>query len=460
MGSYSQLAIGEIVFQWKYHVPTFLTFVFSEDDFFIEREQVVVDPEEDDGVVDPDELYIEKGGYRTSAASAKAVLDEYGYTVPFFAEIYDSFRKGLNASVKDLLDDELGQRSGPGTSEDELGRRIDAHLSASPNSAIGDLEAFTAFLQQAIATDLKMEPFLEDLVFDQGPDKPPRQVPVGQHLRYRRTDLADFETLHMLILDRADRVPASVLRPMMLFSEDYIFVFPEVLSLLYTRLVLDAMPDDALVELDVSDVIDTEDEIRSMHTDLAYELLHKVDVYERVFRALSSREEDVQDRYARTQVRSALGALGQASSAQAKGEALEALMGAAFSISPQLQVVQRNYSTSDEEIDIVVKNNVARPFWQGLSSPLFFIECKNWTAPVGAPEIRNFEVKLQNHAPLARVGILVAPGGFTGGAFTTVKRSSRDPYTLALAARDDLDALAHGGESVLDWLERLLCRPI
>jgi hypothetical protein len=461
VGSWSDFTIGEIVFAWKHHVPTFLAFVFAPDDLFIEREQVVVDPEdEDDGVeVNPDELYIEKGGYRTTVVRAKAVLDEHGYTVPFFAEIYESFRGELDAQVRDRLADELGERA-TDVDEEQLKARIEAHASAPPNTAIGDLEAFTAFLREAIETDLKMEPFLEDLVYDMGPDQPPRRVPVAQHLRYRRSDLADFETLHMLILDRAQRVPANVLRPMMLFDEGYIFHYPEVASLLYTRLVLDAMPDVALVELDVHQVVETEAEIRSMHTGLAYELLHKVDVYERVFRALSAREEDVQDRYARTQVRNALSELGAATGAQGKGEALEALMAAAFSIKSQLQVVQRRYSTGDEEIDLVVKNNVGRPFWTGLGSSLLFVECKNWTAPVGAPEIRNFEGKLANHAPLARIGILVAPGGFTSEAINATKRSSRDAYTIILADREDLDALAHGGETVLEWIERLLCAPI
>ncbi len=461
MGSWSELTIGEIVFAWKYHVPTFLTFVFSQDDLFIEREQVVVDPEDEDERVeiDPDELYIQKGGYRTTVSRAEAVLDEYGYTLSFFAEIYESFRDGLDAQVRDRLADELGKGAAD-VDQEELKARIEAHVSASPNTAIGDLEAFTAFLREAIETDLKMEPFLEDLVYDRGTDQPPRRVPVAQRVRYRRSDLADFETLHMLILDRAERVPASVLRPMTLFDEGYIFVYPEVVSLLYTRLVLDAMPDDALVELDVHQIVETEAEIRSMHMDLAYELLHKVDVYERVFRALSVREEDVQDRYARLQVRNALSELGAATDAQAKGEALEALMAAAFSIRSQLQVVQRRYNTGDEEIDLVVKNNVGRPFWTGLGSPLLFVECKNWTAPVGAPEIRNFEGKLANHAPLARIGILVAPGGFTSEAIVAIKRSSRDAYTIALADREDLDALAHGAETVLEWLERLLCAPI
>ena len=96
-------------------------------------------------------------------------------------------------------------------------------------------------------------------------------------------------------------------------------------------------------------------------------------------------------------------------------------MAALFSISPQLQVVQRTYSTGDEEIDLIVKNNVSRPFWQSLASPLIFVECKNWIARVGAPEVRNFEGKLQNHTPMTRVGMLVAPGGFTSEAVAAIQ---------------------------------------
>jgi hypothetical protein len=52
------------------------------------------------------------------------------------------------------------------------------------------------------------------------------------------------------------------------------------------------------------------------------------------------------------------------------------------------------------------------------------------------------------------------PGGFTTEATSAIKRSSRDPYTIVLVDRADLDELAHGAETVLEWLERLLCRPI
>jgi hypothetical protein len=463
MGSYSHLTIGQIVFSWKYHVPTFLTFVFKESDLFMQREESPhhLEDDEEPPEVDLDEpSHFIGAGYRTSVAAAKAVLDEYGYTLEFFAEIYDSFRPGLQASVRERLEDELARRADRKLPEEELQRRVREHLAASPDTPVDDLSAFTAFLREAIEKDLQMEPFLEDRILDRGPGQEPLRIPAKEYLRYKLTDLADFETLQMLLIDRAAQVPASVLRPACLFDEGYVDFFPEVISLIYTRLILDAMPDDAVVELEVSQVIESEAELRSMHSNLAYELLHKVDVYERVFRALSSREEEVQDRYARTQVRNALSGLNRASGAQSKGEALEALMAAAFSINPQLQVVQRTYSTGDEEIDLIVKNNVNRPFWQGLASPLLFAECKNWSDPVGASEIRNFEAKLQNHAPLARVGVLVAPGGFTREAVNAIKRSSRDPYTLALVRREDLEQLARGASSVLDWLEELLCRPV
>jgi hypothetical protein len=463
MSDNSYLRIGDIVFTWRYHVPTFLTFVFKEEDLFIKREDIVPDADEDETIeVDPDELYLEEAGFRTTVGAAKTVLDEYGYTLEFFADIYESFRTQLQETVQEVLDDEIGgeaNEAGENLSEEEVQRRVRAHLSGSPDTAMEDLRAFTAFLREAIEKDLQMEPFLEDVVYDRAPGEEPLRVPARRHLRYRATDLADFETLQMLVIRRASRVPANVLRPLMLFNEGYVFMFPEVVSILYTRLLLDAMPDDAVVELDVQQVVETEAEVRSLHSDLAYELLHKVDVYERVFRALSAREEDVQDRYARTQVRNALANLERAIGAQAKGEALESLMAAAFSIRPQLQVVERTYSTGDEEIDLIVKNNVSRPFWQSLGSPLIFVECKNWTAPVGAPEVRNFEVKLQNHTPMTRVGILVAPGGFTREAINAVKRSGRDPYSIALATHEDLEQLAYGAETVLDWLERVLWKP-
>ncbi len=281
-------------------------------------------PGEEPVEVDPDELDLVEAGFRTTVAAAKAALDEYGYTVEFFADIYASFRDELDARVREAVGDDIAQKSSEPLTDQAIDAAVEAHMAHSRGGPLDDLRAFTAFLRRAIETDLRIEPFLADVKLGQTG----QSVSARDYLRFR------------------------------------------------------------------------------------------------------------------------------------KGEALERLMAAVCSLSPALQVVARNYSTDDEEIDLVIKNNVSRPFWQGLGSPLIFVECKNWTARVGAPEVRNFEVKLQNHQPVMRVGILVAPNGFTSEATNAVKRSSRDPYTLVLVTGEDLGDLANGAESVLDWLERLICRPV
>ena len=438
MSDNSYLTIGDLVFTWRYQVPTFVTFLFKDEDILIEREAPLPPmPGEEPVEVDPDELALVEAGFRTTVAAAKAVLDEYGYTVEFFADVYASFRDELDARVREAVGDDIAQKSSEPLTDQATDAAIEAHMARSRGGPLDDLRAFTAFLRRAIETDLRIEPFLADVTLGQSG----QTVSARDYLRFRRESLTDFDSLQMLAVSRADRVPADVMRALALFDEGYVYLYPEVISLLYTRLVLDAMDDDAPVVLDVRQVVETEAEVRALHSDLAHELLHKVEVYQRVFRALSERAEDVQDRYARSQVRSGLSELATAPDAQHKGEALERLMAAVFSLSPALQVVARNYSTDDEEIDLVVKNNVARPFWQGLGSALIFVECKNWTARVGAPEVRNFEVKLQNHQPVTRVGILVAPNGFTSEATNAVKRSSRDPYTLVLVTGEDLATL-------------------
>ena len=116
--------------------------------------------------------------------------------------------------------------------------------------------------------------------------------------------------------------------------------------------MLDASPDDDLVEPELSDIVETEPELRSLRADLQSDLALKVEVYDRVFRVLSAQEEHVQDRYARARVRTALGELAEAPTPQAKGEVLESLMAAVFSIKPHLQVIERNFDVPYRTFDI------------------------------------------------------------------------------------------------------------
>src|SRR4051794_16007596 len=107
MGSWSYLTIGEIVFTWKYDVPSFLTFIFREEDLFVVREQIPPAEDEEPEDLDLEDLPIERAGYATTAGAARSVLDTYGYTLDFFTDIYGSFLPDLEQGVREVLADEL-----------------------------------------------------------------------------------------------------------------------------------------------------------------------------------------------------------------------------------------------------------------------------------------------------------------------------------------------------------------
>jgi hypothetical protein len=194
-------------------------------------------PGEEPVEVDPDELALVEAGFRTTVAEAKAVLDEYGYTVEFFADIYASFRDELDARVREAIGDDIAQNSSEPLTDQATEAAVEAHMARSRGGPLDDLRAFTAFLRRAIETDLRIEPLLADVTLGQSG----QTVSARDYLRIRRESLTDFDSLQML----ADRVPADVMRALALFDEGYVYLYPEVISLLYTRLVLDAMDDDA-----------------------------------------------------------------------------------------------------------------------------------------------------------------------------------------------------------------------
>jgi hypothetical protein len=67
-------------------------------------------------------------------------------------------------------------------------------------------------------------------------------------------------------------------------------------------------------------------------------------------------------------------------------------------------------------------------------------------------------MKLMNHGPLAHVGFFVAPGGFTEGARTELRRAGRSDYTVVLVEGVALSEYADSGEPTIEWLERLIAQ--
>lgn len=94
-----------------------------------------------------------------------------------------------------------------------------------------------------------------------------------------------------------------------------------------------------------------------------------------------------------------------------KGRALEDLVKLLFRATPGFERVQTRLRNEVEEIDIDIANRSTAPAWAH-EGPYFVGECKNWSTPCGAPELRAFRGKLTTKFGRVRVGFFIAPGGF------------------------------------------------
>ena len=78
-----------------------------------------------------------------------------------------------------------------------------------------------------------------------------------------------------------------------------------------------------------------------------------------------------------------------------------------------LRVIKRNARLRAEELDLLIRNDLATGFWRLAGSPLV-VECKNWADKVGAREVTVLIDKLRTVGPESRTGVLVALNGVTG----------------------------------------------
>jgi hypothetical protein len=127
-------------------------------------------------------------------------------------------------------------------------------------------------------------------------------------------------------------------------------------------------------------------------------------------------------------------------------------MAAIFESHPGFVIAHRRYDLGDQEIDLVIRNHLEDGFWRRLESPLILVECKNWSEAVGADQIRDFETKLRDHQPHAKIGFFVAPRGFTKHVDTALVAARREPYQIVPIEMTDIDDLVDSRKNVVDWL--------
>lgn len=122
-----------------------------------------------------------------------------------------------------------------------------------------------------------------------------------------------------------------------------------------------------------------------------------------------------------------------------KGRLLEETMALLFRTIPGLSELQVNRRGSAEEFDVAVTNASTDPVLAKEGS-LILVECKNWSQRVGPPELNHLRAKVRERHNRCKLGLLVAPLGFTEGVDTLIARQATEDQLVIPLAADDLDA--------------------
>ncbi len=150
-----------------------------------------------------------------------------------------------------------------------------------------------------------------------------------------------------------------------------------------------------------------------------------------------------------------------ATTRQKKGKLLEELIAFLLTQIPGVLFIETNQLNAfhEEEVDVSAYNCKLENGLPFLPHVLI-VECKNWSSPVGAREIRDFTRRLQQRG--CDHGILVAANGITGGtellaAQSELRSALQDGFKILVVTRTELELLSKP-QDFIDLLIRKILR--
>jgi hypothetical protein len=437
MGHYSTLMIGKQEFSWKYDIPSYLSFLFEETDLYHEKTT--------------DEEDYHKIGFRTNCKRALDKLDKLGFDWDMITEIYSFFYNQIKEDVYQSIYEELWEKFDKLTAA-ALEKKIKSFYSKFPHfTREQELRDFVNFLLPLIEVSTGSKSMRVNSV-----DGKTYRITKEKHSTIFNNFLSepgDFFYQKALVLPPWIQIIGN------LFDPELLVEYAEIISVVKIKLLLEASDPETLVELQLEDMIESEEEISDFHVDSANRLISKIQLYNKFFNSIMNQEEVIKDAYFKKELLLLLDRIPLIKSSAEKGRALENLTEIVFSSIPGLEVIEKRVRTQDEEIDLQIKNDVAGTFWTSLTSPSFFVECKNWSGKVGASEVRDFEIKIMNHKKLVKVGFFISFNGFTKEVDNALKRASREDHHIVLIDSNDLYNLVNSKNSTMEWLEKLIIKP-
>ncbi|WP_243834087.1 hypothetical protein [Curtobacterium sp. PhB190] len=146
--------------------------------------------------------------------------------------------------------------------------------------------------------------------------------------------------------------------------------------------------------------------------------------------------------------------------AQEKGRRLEMLLAFLFSQVRDLKVIERNYRTETEEIDLVLQvDNFSPRVWQRPGIPFILVEAKNRVDKASQQVMSVLLSKLQTKRGTSRIAFLVSLAGFTDDARMQELRFSTQDICVVMIGREELQNLIHA-DDLDDELESLVRRAL
>ncbi|MEP2446612.1 MAG: restriction endonuclease [Balneola sp.] len=437
MGHYSNLYIGDEELSWKYYLPPYVSFLFGKDDYFQETE-----------VIDEKEEFLHFG-YKTSCEQALNKLDKWGFDweliETFYNSIYEELREEYLYSLRYELEDNNSKKN--------LEQKISNHLEKFPRlTRAEELQDYTNFILPILRASKHGE---ESIVQSQDGN----DYKIEPNRRNDGTIYVDYE-LHQFLFSRTLKFPPWIFIISNLFEYYVERDYQEIISIIYFRFLLEAHKKEEPVILDLSDLYEDPDDIKEFQGESAHHLIKKVNIFNKFFESIINEEENLKKLVLKNTLKEELERIDRIpqGSNNLKGKALEDITDIIFSNISGFEVIDKKYSTGDEEIDLLVKNDLNKSFWNAFSSPLIFIECKNWKEKVGTSELRDFQGKLRNHSKLAKIGIFVGFNGFSREVVNELKRSSKEDYHIALITRENIEDFISTKDSLLKWLEKLMVK--
>lgn len=432
MGYYITLSLGKRSFAWKYQVPPEISLLFLGE-HRAHRPAALSDDAEDDTTA-----FV---GFEATASQVRRSLDALGLTRSFFEAVYQEYRPTWVAFISSYLSawreaiDELGDHGRRGRRAAARRRRgIDRiQRVVRGASASDEFDAAIEWLRRADRQELRSyggepKPFLPVCSL---------QAPI------------DFSDDCM--------ISASVLGEFISDGEESL---PEIINLLTIRLILEAMNSRARVRLDLRELVREEEgyDIDALIPSSVEDLASKVIWYQRAFDAIAGGNKEIQAEIARHSIAHSFRALQSAGiSSYEKGRRLEQFLERVIQASIGLEVACKNVRTETQELDLVLKNNVAGTFWSSLNSPFIYVECKNWVGVVGIAEARIFESKMRQSGPYCRLGVFVALNGTTRPFRDHLAAIRRDGIGVAIITGKDFERLLRlPNADATRWLEDVL----